>query len=227
MARSIESQDEVIGRGVYTVPQAARLVGAPSNKVRRWVFGLGGREPIIMADYPMLDGSRSLSFHDLIEARFIRAFRNAGVSFQHLRQVAMKAREEFGVGHPFASARFVTDGRRIILEQVDTDGRGDLTDYLSDQHTFADFIRRTILPGVEFDAKQLARSWRPWVETPLVVLDPLRAWGHPILDRTGTPTAVVVQAFAAEGSASRAAAVYELTSEEVGQAIAFEQRLAA
>ena len=224
----VDARERFVGTGVDTVPQAARLVGAPTDKLRRWVFGGRGQRSIIDHDYEQIDGVDALSFHDLIEARFIKAFREHGVSFQHLRKVASKARDDLRTVHPFASARFVTDGRRIILDEVDEDGRCSLIDYLSDQITFEAFVRDLILKGVSFDARDLAETWRPQPQlAPEVIIDPRRAFGAPIIARTGTRSEVVARAAKAEGSYSAAARTFDLSEEEVRQAVEFEERLAA
>jgi len=224
----VDARERFVGTGVYTVPQAARLIGAPTDKLRRWVFGGRGQRSIIDHDYDQIDGVDALSFHDLIESRFIRAFREQGVSFQHLRKVASKAREDLNTVHPFASARFVTDGRRIILDEVDEGGRRSLIDYLSDQRTFEHFVRDLILKGVSFDARDLAETWRPQPQiAPEIIIDPRRAFGAPIISRTGTRSEVIARAAGAEKSVAAAAKTFDLTEEEVRQAVAFEERLAA
>lgn len=217
----------LLGRGVYTLPQAARLIRASPVKMRRWLFGAPNQRAVIDHDYQPIEGAYSLSFLDLIEARFIRAFRDTGVTLQHLRKVADKARLDLDTAHPFASARFVTDGRRIILEEIDPNGRARLVDYLANQITFEQFIRRSILAGVSFNARDLAQSWRPDDRTPAIIIDPRRSFGAPIIDRTGTPTETIVRSVRAEGDPEKTATLFELTGDEVSQASRFEARLAA
>jgi len=224
----IDARNRFVGTGVYTVSQAARLIGAPTDKLRRWIFGGRGQKSIIEADYDSIDGVDALSFHDLIEARFIRAFRDKGVSFQHLRKVASKARQDLNTVHPFASAKFVTDGRRIILDELDEAGRRSLVDYLNDQRNFEHFVKDTILDGVSFDACDLAETWRPRAtEAPGIIIDPRRAFGAPILARTGIRSEIIARSAKAERSLSAVALAFGVTEDEVRQAILFEERLAA
>lgn len=224
----VTSAPEVIGRGVYNVSDAARLVGTDTGKLRRWVFGGRGQRAVIDNDYAPINGVEALSFNDLIEARFVSAFRSQGVSLQHLRQVSSKARAELSSKHPFADGRFVTDGRRIILEEVDEAGRRQLTDYVSEQRAFEEFIRSLILPGVVFDASNFAARWFPDSETPDVCVDPRRTFGRPMLFRTGTPTDIVAKALrVADDDVGQIASAYDLHPREVHQAALFELRLAA
>ncbi len=52
----------------------------------------------------------ALGFLDLIEIRFVDAFRRVGVSWATLRRANERAQEMFGGSHPFCTNRFVTDG---------------------------------------------------------------------------------------------------------------------
>ena len=73
---------QLIGVGLYSLPEAARLLGASPASVRRWIGGygytLGDRirsvPPLWNMDLPMFDEQFVISFRDLIELRFVKAF---------------------------------------------------------------------------------------------------------------------------------------------------------
>lgn len=80
---------ELIGHGIYSVAEAARLSGISAAKIRRWVFGYhtgralnsGGQYHPGMWEPEYGDEEEpALSFHDLLEVRFVNAFRQHGVS---------------------------------------------------------------------------------------------------------------------------------------------------
>ena len=81
------------GLGIYSVPEAARLTGIESRTIRRWVRGYDYRvgekllhsPEVINADLPQFEGVFALSFRDLIEVRFVNAFRQYDVSWKTLR----------------------------------------------------------------------------------------------------------------------------------------------
>jgi uncharacterized protein (DUF433 family) len=59
------------------------------------------------------------------------------------------------------------------------------------------------------------------------VVDPARNLGQPSVTHSGVPTRVLAQSAAANGSAERVALWFEVSPEEVRDAVEFEQSLAA
>lgn len=224
MSEAVRVADGSMGRGLYSVPFAARLTGVGSDKIRRWLFGSARTKALLIPAFEEDEGDRVLSFLDLIEIMLVGAFRDAGVSFQHLRRVADKSARELHTDHPFAHKRFLTDGRKIFVEELDGDDLK-LSDFLKDQREFREFIDRTLHKGVEFDVRDVAKLWRPDPSLPDIVLDPTRSFGQPIVDRTRTPTGAIYRVFRGTGSLGEAAATFDVRPQEARQAVEFEQRL--
>ena len=97
-----------IGRGVYSVPEAARLTGVPAKRIRRWTqgyewgrFGLRRRtDPVVSNELSAEIGTAALDFADLVEIRFLNAFREHGVSWKTIKIASYRAKELLGV-RPF------------------------------------------------------------------------------------------------------------------------------
>ena len=129
-----------------------------------------------------------------------------------------------GDERPFSTRRFRTDGKTIFLEITSDVREGDLIDLKTRQHAF----RIMVAPSVhdfEFDGDLVARWFL--LGRPSIVLDPQRSFGRPVLASGGVPTEVIANAAIVEGSAERAAALYEALPTAVRDAILFEQKLAA
>jgi hypothetical protein len=125
MSTHVHIDWDKVGRiGLYTVPMAAKLLGASGIKIRSWIDGYSNSDatPIIRRQLPPINGRTVLGFLDLIEARFVRHFDRLGLSPQSIRKVADKLRERHHTDHPFATnKRFRTDGKEIFMEIVETD----------------------------------------------------------------------------------------------------------
>jgi uncharacterized protein (DUF433 family) len=223
--------------GVYTVPQAERLTGVRGARIRRWLRGYefeqGGKRrrsgAVWKAQLPPIEEELALGFLDLMEVRFVDAFLKAGLSLVKIRRAAKLARELVGRDHPFSTQKFKTDGRRIFAEltREGTDGKT-MLDLDRSQFGIYDVIVPSLLKGVEFDDEGQAARWRPFEsDTPLVVIDPRRQFGQPIVDESGIQTSVLADAVKAEGSIDAVARWFETSSEAVKQALEFELRLAA
>jgi len=225
-----------IGIGVYTVPEASRLTGVPRARIHRWLRGYefahkGERrrsKPVWRSQLEPIDRQVALGFLDLMEIRFVDAFLKTGLSLAKIREAAELATELVGRDHPFSTQKFRTDGRRIFAE-LEHSERGERTVYDLERRQFGiyDFIVPSLLEGVEFDESGQAARWHPEATAPLVVIDPQRQFGQPIVDTGGVQTSVLSDAFKAEGSIDAVARWFEIPAEAVEQAVKFELSLAA
>src|SRR5262249_31125031 len=113
---SRQNLPDALAGGFYTVQEAARILRISSTRrVRGWVAGYAGGEPVLAVDHAPLAGRLALSFWDLIEVRFLEYFRAEGVPLQTLRKIALRARTDLNTKHPFAisNAHFVSDRKQI------------------------------------------------------------------------------------------------------------------
>jgi len=235
----MDKQPTLLGTGLYPLSRAARLVGAESRTVRRWLKGYSwkygdGRKvsgPLWALQYAgdeEFGDEQILGFHDLLELRTVARFVEQGVSLQVIRATIDVARETLG-DYPLHSRRFVTDGKKIFLEAVERAGEDPkLLDVRKRQFAMDAVIRPSLLEGIEYGANASALRWFPVPKKRLVVLDPQVQFGQPIVAEGGVPTDTLAAAFKAEGeNVDRVARLYRVKPQEVKAAVAFEQKLAA
>ena len=216
--------ESILGSGVYTPREAARLVGTSPQQVLRWTRGSGPNAPLWNAHYQFLDADvTDISFLDLVEVRVVAAMRRAGVSLQAIRFAMSFAQERLGVVRPLASQSFRTDGSEILMEAVERDGQlMSLSSKRPGQKVFREIILQS-LNDLEYD-QGMAIRWRPRQFSD-VVIDPARSFGDPILDDFGISTAML-RAESRDGSSSRyLSRLYEIPERMVRTAIAFEEGL--
>jgi len=226
--------DSLLGVGLYTVPEAWRLTGIPQARLRRWLRGYTYRRgetsaasaPVWRRQLPEIDGALGLGFLDLMEARFVDAFRKAAVPWRVIRLCAERARELVGTDHPFSSQRFRTDGRTIFAESIDEAGEPRLLDLVKSQFAFARIIGPSLYAGIEFSDRDIPARWWPLGRQSPVVIDPARSFGQPIVSAAGIPTSVLADAVAAEGSVAKVARLFRVAPQSVNAALRFEQRIA-
>jgi uncharacterized protein (DUF433 family) len=181
--------------------------------------------PVWRGDIEEINGHTALSFLDLMEVRFIRAFRRHRVSWPAIREAAGLACEMFGDGHPFTRQRFRTDGVRIF-QQIEERGEVRLFDMNRKSWVFHEIVSPSLYEGVEFSEDQVAR-WFPMWPRKTIVLDPHLSFGRPIVAKGSVPTDVLAAAAKAEGSAEAVARWYQIPPGMVRAAIDFENRFAA
>ena len=213
----------LVGVGLYTISEAARLARVRRQSIRRWLFGYTYRRgeaihhmpPVWHAQFQHADHDAGLSFLDLIEVRFVDAFRRHGVPWAEIRRAAEKACDLFKQDHPFSNNRFRTDGRRIFAEILEGSHEKKLLALVQSQYAFHNVLSPTLYTGLEFSDVDEAMRWFPMHPKRNVVVDPNRAFGRPIVAREGVPTEILAKAIAVEGSAAAVAKWFDVTAHSV------------
>jgi uncharacterized protein (DUF433 family) len=223
-ARHVQPEDPLLA-GFFSIADAARLVGASPAAVRGWVDGYPNSRsgPVVRRDF---EGTRTVSFLDLMELRFIAIFRAQRVPMPTLRKAAEKARHDWNVGHPLAlaSEKYVTDRRNVFAHVAEENEDSTTWNMVTGQHEMWDTIEQTIEKGVAFDPKTyLAKLWHPRpAEFPKVVIDPHVAFGKPTIEGTRVPTGVLFRQWKAMGNKARVARWFDVSPESVAMAIEYE-----
>lgn len=216
------------GIGTYTPAEAARLTGLPSSALRRWLFGYSydhhgprtTQEPLWRPQYGADQDEPFLGFRDLIEARMVGNLRGLNIGLPTIRACLRTAAEIAQDDHPFSSASFRTDGKRLFLERIGKDGKHDIIDLKSRQHAFAKVVERSFI-DLEFDDTKATR-WFLLPQKQTIVADPERSFGQPIATTSGIPTKRLAQAVSAEGSIEKVAKLFEIATNVVRDAVKFE-----
>lgn len=231
---NVVTSAQFIGAGIYTVPEAARLSRVSAARIRRWLKGYDFKatrerhhsDPIWPGQLDALEGKVAVGFCDLVEIRFVAAFIAQGVSWKTMRRAHAAAQRKLGTMHPFCTNRFVTDGREILLEQGETDEDKVLIDLTNNQQEF-DKIVHPFLQELEFADDMTLVRWWPLGRKRSVVLDPVRNFGQPSTSAAGVPTRVLARTVRANGgSLELVAHWYEVSPDEVRDAVEFEATLA-
>jgi uncharacterized protein (DUF433 family) len=217
--------------GMYEPAEAARLLDMQPNMLRRWIFGYSAVRNGVKTEHPpVVDRSQathdaSISFVELVELWFVKRFLEEKISFQQIRDVYRKVREETGQEHPFATdGQWITLGRKIIKRHAEDRLSHDP---LSDQYWFDELVRDA---GVQLDFPEsgLAQRWFPAGKEKRVVVDPRIAFGRPTVVGHGITTFNVWDLYQAEGH-DRAIVRdwFGLGDQEVMDAVAWEEQLRA
>lgn len=218
----------ILGHGVYTLAEAARLTRLKSQRVREWFHGRPKDEvckPIFRSDYPSVGGDRAISFHDLIELFVAGQLRDRGVSLQSLRKVHKQLQGDLETRHPFCRREVLTLRGRVFTLGLDEQGKDEMIEVLTRQRVFPDvllpFLRR-----IDYDeATAMAQRW---CIANLVVIDPAISLGKPTVEDTGIATAILAASYEAnDRDAELVADWFRVHPKHVIAAVEFERSLAA
>ncbi len=212
----------------YGLLEAARYLRLPAATLRSWVRGRS--YPTARGEawfHPLIAAAQrrplSLSFTNLVEAHVLSAIRREHeIRLDRVRPAVEYVRRKLGVKRPLANQVFHTDGIDLFVSKV-----GELINVSrSGQLALRDVVE-AYLRRIEWDEDGLAARLYPVsrlaLDAPrLVVIDPRRGFGLPILMSSGITTAVVAERFKAGESMDELADDYGCSSLEVSEAIRFE-----
>ena len=233
----VQAKFRFIGHGVYSLAEASRLTKVPVRNIERWARGYHytyrGTErfspPIIGTGLGQRGKEPILEFRDIMEIRFLSAFRAAGVSWHVIRRVAAKVHQHIKHTHPFATKIFRTDGSHILLELIRFDEKDhQLVDLLNDQFEWEKLVRAYLIEEkVEFNDEEEPSRWWPLGVSRQVVVDPDRAFGAPIVATQGVPTYLLAKGVGLENDVSAVARWYRVEEDAVRDAVDFENGVRA
>ena len=224
-----------IGDGVYTIADAAHILGLPRGKLGRWITGYWWRDgarnrkrtkSMLHAGSWNMAGSTALNFHALIELFTFAALRGLGVGAREVRRAHDYLAERLEAEYPFACQGVMTDGKHVLMELGNIDppvlvdlGRRGQTELLK--------IVGPFCQKIEFDQDALARCFWPLGKDASVVVDPHHSFGKPVIQGTNLPTETIHSLHCGGESAAMIGRLYDIPSSAVLDAIKFEKRKAA
>ncbi|MGH6838217.1 MAG: hypothetical protein ACREDT_05360 [Methylocella sp.] len=215
--------------GIYTIPDAAELVGAPQASVRVWVDGhTGKQDPVIDNQLGRVAGKTAISFANLMELRFIACFVKAGVQLREIRTIMNEAKTTLKHPHPFPTRTvFKTDGRKIVAEIARRNGLMLVYDLRTKNYEMPSVVMKSFLDDVVFDPQGEAIEWKPRPKiAPNVIVHPRIAFGRPVMKPSRIPTEALAKAVKVEGSAQFVADIFDVPVRHVREAVKFEEHLA-
>jgi uncharacterized protein (DUF433 family) len=170
-----------------------------------------------------------LSFHNLVEAYILRALRTEhNVSIDAVRQAIDFAQKKCSVKRLLLSPELRTAAGEIFLDKY-----GELINLNRAGQLVMRKLFEAHLKRITWDQANIPSRLYPFVtndyrnEQKIIVIDPRRGFGRPIVSRRGVSTAVIVERIDAGESEKNIAADYDLRKEEIDSALLYEYRQAA
>lgn len=212
---------------LYSVPDASRMLRLKSATIHTWAYGrpydtAGGRKKWPALIHAPARGR--LCFKNLVELHVLSALRLDArtvrrVSVGAIRSASTELAARIGTKHPLADVDLHTDFVDIYADVL-----GRLLNVSAPQQPIKDVIA-PLLHRIERDAAGIARRLHVAVDAQnagLIVIDPRRRFGRPVLVSSNVETAVVYDRFARAEPLSTIVEDLELERAEAEAAIQFE-----
>jgi uncharacterized protein (DUF433 family) len=216
-----------LGYGIYTVPDISRLLQLPKAKVRRylnnyWDERLGRKLFNETYSWSLGNNVKAVNFYTLIELYTCFHLQELGVSPKQILKSRSAIAKDLQIPYPFASAKLLTDGKKIWYEFKDSIVNADG----SQQSDFVEFIRQ-FASKIDFNSRKIAEKFWPAGKESEVVVNPHNQFGQPVLDGTNVNAEVIFSMYESGDSIESIGILYDLTEKQVHDAISFYQRPAA
>jgi uncharacterized protein (DUF433 family) len=223
----VAEQDNIIGfgTGIYTTSEVAQILRLPRAKVKRWLNDYWNAEFSSRSiKYSEGQGAeRVTNFHTLIEFFTFYQLREKKISVPKIIKAHKILSEHFNTQYPFATYGILTDGEKVLFE----DEVGEIINADESLQTYITQVIRPFCERIEFDADYLATRFFPNGKKSQVIIDPKRKFGQPIIKGTNILTQTIYALYQAQESIAKIAIVFDLTEEQVRDAINFHDRVAA
>lgn len=214
----------------YGLAEAAHYVRVPAATLRTWVLGRsyesrGGKRQFAPLIKPSAPRVRLLSFSNLIEAFVLRAFRTEhGVPVKAFRAAQKYAESELGIERLLLNRQLSANGGDLFLERY-----GELINLTRSGQLALKAVLEAYLKRVEWSEDELAVRLYPFVRGAdpearrLIAIDPLIAFGRPIVVRGGISTQAIADRIDAGEPVSEVANDYDLTEKDIEEAIVYQR----
>ena len=215
----------------YGLAEAARYLKVATATLRSWVVGrpypkaggtVGRFQPLI---HPPQRKPPVLSFWNLVEAHVLRSLRaEHGVSIKAVRKALEYAEDTLHIDRLLLSKELCTDAGRVFIDRYGELIELSASGQIALRRVFEDHLRR-----VEWGEWQFPIRLYPFVSSDVmsggrpIAIDPTIAFGRPIVVRAGVSTSTIAERIDAGESVSDLAFDYDLTPQEVEEAVLYER----
>lgn len=224
----IRRSDDPRNAPAYPLAEAAHYVRLAPATLRSWVVGRpypvqrgeGFFQPLIR---PADSNGHVLSFNNLIEAHVLRALRSDhGVPIRAVREALTYAEREFKIERLLLRKELTTTAGELFLDRY-----GELINLSASGQIAIRKILEAYLARVDWERSFPIRLY-PFLSGELlekrsIAIDPKIAFGRPILVKRSISTAVIAERIDAGESVESIASDYDLSSEEVEEAVVYER----
>ncbi|MCY3644566.1 MAG: hypothetical protein F4Z00_16775 [Acidimicrobiaceae bacterium] len=223
-------EDERFTRRLYTVSQAARLVGMSPSTLRTWSHGYKRtfkdrppvtQGPVITSLNGASSDTRSIPFVGLVEATVVQAFRNTGLPMQRIRKALGVLAKQGELEHALASHQLYSDGADVLYDYAQKNHDRQLrllTVVQTGQRVFHEVIDE-YLTRITFGDDWATELILPVTERRLLRVVPSVAGGDALFVDGGAPLSAVQSRAAALEPIESIAADYGTPAQDIREAL--------
>jgi len=213
----------------YPLAEAARYLKLPATTLRSWVVGRPyPKAGSVEHFHPLIKAAQAkpllLSFWNLIEAHVLLSLRtDHAIAIREVRDAIHYAERELGLERLLLRNDLSTHAGQVFLDQYGKLINLSASGQMAMRRMLEDHLKR-----VEWDRWMFPMRLYPFVpgasrDDRRIAIDPEIAFGRPIVLRVGVSTGAIANRIDAGESVAELAADYDLTPNEIEQAVLYER----
>lgn len=217
----MKAYNEIYEQPAYGISEAAAYLKVPYQTLRYWLTGFHARPAIIL---PVEVDPVRLSFMNLLECHILAGMRKMyDLKLPKVRRALRNLDENASGEHPLVTQQFLTDRKDLFIQRL-----GTIINVSQHGQIGLDFYHAH-LERVERDKGML--RFFPFVMQPnpqepkSIEINPMIGFGKPVIAGTGISTAIIASRFKGRESIADLAVEYGRTTQEIEEAIRWEQPL--
>ncbi|MBI5914836.1 MAG: DUF433 domain-containing protein [Bacteroidetes bacterium] len=208
-----------LGEGIYSIPEAAKILSLPLYKVRRllkvyWNERFGkGKTMYSWGE----GGAAAFNFLTLIEFYVFYQLKDEGVNTKDIISAHERLAHHLKTNFPFASITLLTDGGKILFE---TEG-GAIVDI---DPAFQFNMKEIIEPfckKIEFNGQRIAKRFYPLGKEKSIVVDPHHQFGQPTIIGTNILPATIFSYYKGGEPVEFISSIFDLSKKQVSDALEY------
>ena len=218
----------LLGKGIFTIPDIALILGIPYPKVLRWINSFWNDKLGSNYGYSYswnVDLTKAVNFYTLIELYTFYQLSEAGVSTKEILNSHEILSNQFLTPYPFATKSVLdsikTDGRKVLFEKAN----GEIYTLDVSKQFKISFIKE-FYKNLDFNSDSLVIRFWPNGKGKSIVCDPTHKFGQPIIDGTNIQSESIYRMFLAKEPINFIASLYEVPVIQVKDAIEFHKNAA-
>lgn len=204
----------------YQVQEAARYARVSPQTVRYW-HKLDGNTQGVLS---FRESGDSLSYMELIEVAVVSTLRKIGLTLRRIKDAREYISNRLKCEYPFATYRFKTDGRHVLLDYQQVEkkkGKGMLLDASQGGQLVWEEIVGGLLKEFEYErALGLALRWHVAGLDRQIIIDPRVSFGSPSVK--GVPTWIIKGRWDAGEPVKEISEDFSLSEANIAEALTFE-----
>lgn len=212
--------DIILGNGIYTVPDLALILQLPKKKVRRWLDDFYNERlgKAYDGSYSWGQGrDKATNFLTLIAFYVFYKLREYKVSTYKILEAHRNMTKGLKTAYPFASYKLLVDGKEILYAlEEDTWVHANKSKQIVIKEIIEGFFKK-----IDFSGSHLAQRFWPLGKEHEIVVDPHHQFGQPVIQGTNINAATIFSMYESGESTSTIGILYDITEEQVNDAILF------